>query len=92
MKDYEHYVWLAFLVGALTNLITFIVMQTIIKIMGKRNAPLMAECDYRFLMGKILYKTMSSEHQKEIDDDEELMNIRKKYHENINRIKKSGKY
>lgn len=80
---------LAYLSGSLT---TFIIMRGMIKHMRARNAELMAESDYHFLMGKLFYKTMSSEQQVEVDKGRELRMIRAQHRQNIEKIKRTGRY
>ena len=83
------YIWLAYLAGTFT---TFIVMRGMIKHMRARNAELMNESDYHFMMGKLFYKTLSSEQQKEVDDCREIREIRETRLRNIKQIRKTGKY
>ena len=83
------YIWIAYICGSIT---TYIIMRGMIKFLRARNAELMSESDYHFMMGKLLYKTLSSEQQKEVDEGCELRMIRAKHRQNIEKIKRTGKY
>lgn len=83
------YIWMAYLAGTFT---TFIIMRGMIKHMRRVNAELMNESDYYFMMGKVFYKTLSSEQQKEVDEGRELRVIRATRQQNIEQIKRTGKY
>ena len=83
------YIWMAYLAGTFT---TFIVMRGMINHLRARNAELMNESDYYFMMGKVFYKTLSSEQQKEVDEGRELRVIIAARQQNIERIKRTGKY
>lgn len=83
------YIWIAYIAGSLT---TYIIMRGMIKFLRARNAELMSESDYNFMMGKLFYKTLSSEQQKEVDEGCELRMIRAQHWRNIEKIKHTGKY
>ena len=87
--DSIYYIWLAYIAGSIT---TYIIMRSMIKFLRARNAELMSESDYHFMMGKLFYKTLSSEQQKEVDEGRELRMIRAKHRQNIEQIKRTGKY
>ena len=87
--DNIYYIWLAYIAGSFT---TFLIMRGMIKYLRARNAELMSESDYHFMMGKLFYKTLSSEQQKEVDECRELRMIRAKHRQNIEKIKRTGKY
>lgn len=83
------YIWMAYLAGTFT---TFIMMRGMINNLRARNAELMSESDYHFMMGKLFYKTLLSEQQKEVDEGRELRMIMAQHQQNIERIKRTGKY
>ena len=87
--DSIYYIWLAYIAGSIT---TYIIMRSMIKFLRARNAELMSESDYHFMMGKLFYKTLSSEQQKEVDECRELRMIMAKHRQNIEQIKRTGKY
>lgn len=84
-----YYIWLAYISGTVT---TYIIMRGMIKHMRKTKAELMAETDYHFMMGKLFYKTLSSEQQKEVDEGRELRMIRAQHKQNVEKIRRTGKY
>ena len=87
--DSIYYISIAYIAGSIT---TYIIMRGVIKYLRARNAELMSESDYHFMMGKLFYKTLSSEQQKEVDEGCELRMIRAKHRQNIEKIKRTGKY
>ena len=87
--DSIYYIWIAYIAGSIT---TYIIMRGVIKYLRARNAELMSESDYHFIMGKLFYKTLSSEQQKEVDEGRELRMIRAHHRQNIEKIKRTGKY
>ena len=87
--DNIYYIWIAYICGSIT---TYIIMRGMIKYLRARNTELMSESDYHFIMGKLFYKTLSSEQQKEVDESRELRMIRAKHRQNIEKIKRTGKY
>lgn len=87
--DSIYYIWLAYIAGSFT---TFLIMRGMIKYLRARNAELMSESDYHFMIGKLFYKTLSSEQQKEVDECRELRMISAQHWQNIENIKRTGKY
>ena len=87
--DSIYYIWIAYIAGSVT---TYIIMRGVIKYLRASNAELMSESDYHFMMGKLFYKTLSSEQQKEVDEGRELRMIRAQHRQNIEKIKRTGKY
>ena len=87
--DSIYYILIAYIAGSIT---TYIIMRGVIKYLRARNAELMSESDYHFMMGKLFYKTLSSEQQKEVDEGSELRMIRAQHRQNIEKIKRTGKY
>lgn len=83
------YIWIAYICGSVT---TYIIMRGVIKYLRASNAELMSESDYHFMIGKLFYKTLSSEQQKEVDEGRELRMIRAQHRQNIEKIKRTGKY
>ena len=83
------YIWIAYICGSVT---TYIIMRGMIKFLRKSNAHIRNESDYYFLLMKLFYKTLSSEQQKEVDEGRELRVIRATRQQNIERIKRTGKY
>lgn len=87
--DSIYYILIAYIAGSIT---TYIIMRGMIKFMRKSNSHLRSESDYYFMMGKLFYKTLSSEQQKEVDEGRELRMIRAQHRQNIEKIKRTGKY
>ena len=87
--DSTHYIGIAYIAGSIT---TYIIMRGVIKYLRASNSHLCSESDYYFMMGKLFYKTLSSEQQKEVDEGRELRVIRATRQQNIERIKRTGKY
>ena len=87
--DSIYYILIAYIAGSIT---TYIIMRGMIKFMRKSNSHLRNESDYYFMMGRLFYKTLSSEQQKEVDEGRELRMIRAQYRQNIEMIKRTGKY
>lgn len=87
--DSIYYILIAYIAGSIT---TYIIMRGVIKYLRASNAELMSESDYHFMMGKLFYKTLSSEQQKKVDEGRELRMIRAQHRQNIEKIKRTGKY
>ena len=87
--DSIYYIWIAYICGSIT---TYIIMRGMIKYLRARNTELMSESDYHFMMGKLFYKTLSYEQKKEVYEGRELRIIMAQHMQNIEKIKRTGKY